>query len=105
MRRRDGAHGGCRGIQRRGKRMKTLKGFLTLSSLLLIASLGTGCALQGTTVTEEQESTESAATRAGDDDGADGTGSKRELAQPISPDRGGIGCTSCGPSPQPWQND
>ena len=87
--------------------MKTLSGFFSLSSLILMASLafGTGCALQGTTATEEQESTESAATRAGDEDGADGPGSKHEIAQPISPDRGGLGCTSCGPSPQPWQND
>ncbi len=86
--------------------MKTI-GTFSLSSLLLIAicAFGTGCALQSGTVTEEEESTSTAATRGGDDDSAEGSRTRNELAQPIAPDRGGLGhCNSCGPGPQPWQD-
>lgn len=85
------------------KTLSTLGGLLSLA--LLVASLGTGCALpSGTTSTEEEESV-SAAQSAGDDDSTDSDGSRHQLAQPIAPDRGDLGqCTSCGPGPQPWQD-
>ena len=85
--------------------MKTLAGFFSLSSLLLIASLATGCALaDGSTSTEEEESVSTAATTNGDDGPRSSVGD-HELAQPIAPNRGNINdCTNCGPGPQPWQN-
>ena len=85
--------------------MKTLS-FFSLSSLILAGSLAMGCALPSApTSTEEEESTSTAATT-NDDEGAQDRNRTLDLAQPIAPDRGDLGhCTSCGPGPQPWQND
>jgi hypothetical protein len=86
--------------------MKTLSGSFSLCALLLIASLGTGCALQGaTTITEEEDSTSTAATANGDDDSRNRRDGVGDIAQPMAPSGRDLGqCASCGPSPQPWQN-